>query len=87
MALQGFVGSKKGRTSFDAVHVHSEDGDVSDTGFCIFSNYGAPTNGTSGTRAGQAPIGSLLADTQNGVLYVNTGTMASVTWTKVGTQS
>jgi hypothetical protein len=47
------------------------------------SNAGAPTSGTSGTGAGSAPKGSLLNDTTNGVLYMNTGTQASPTWTEV----
>jgi hypothetical protein len=45
---------------------------------------GAPTNGT--TFAGQAAKGCLLVDTTNAFLYINTGTQASPTWTKVGTQ-
>lgn len=53
-----------------------------------FLNAGAPANGTAGTgtHAGYAPKGALLIDTTNGILYINTGTKASVTWTKVGTQ-
>lgn len=31
--------------------------------------------------------GALVTDTTNGLLYINTGTAASPTWTKVGTQS
>lgn len=31
--------------------------------------------------------GALVTDTTNGVLYINTGTALSPTWTKVGTQS
>lgn len=38
----------------------------------------------SGLGAG---IGAQLQDTTNGVAYVNTGTAATPTWTKVGTQS
>jgi len=34
-----------------------------------------------------APKGALLTDTTNGILYVNTGTPAAPTWTKVGTQT
>jgi hypothetical protein len=48
---------------------------------------GAPTNGTSGTYAGVAPKGALLNDTVNGLLYQNTNTQASPTWTKVGTET
>jgi hypothetical protein len=50
-------------------------------------NAGAPTDGTAGTAANYAGKGCLLVDTTNGVLYINTGTKASPTWTKVGTQS
>lgn len=46
-------------------------------------NAGAPTNGTSGTYAGYASIGSLLIDTVGGGLYQNTGTVASPTWTLI----
>lgn len=42
---------------------------------------GAPTNGTNGTGAGVALPGQLLQDTTNGLLYQNTGTQASPTWT------
>jgi hypothetical protein len=34
-----------------------------------------------------APKGALLTDTTNGILYIQTGTAASPTWTKVGTQT
>ncbi|KKL97623.1 hypothetical protein LCGC14_1832620 [marine sediment metagenome] len=43
---------------------------------------GAPTDGTSGTGAGWAGIGSILSDRTNGALYVNSNTKASPTWTK-----
>jgi len=49
----------------------------------ILTNAGAPTNGTSGTGAGRFGKGSLLEDTTNGNLYINTNTMASPTWTLV----
>lgn len=42
---------------------------------------GAPTNGTNGTGAGIANPGQLLVDTTTGILYQNTGTQASPTWT------
>lgn len=51
------------------------------------TNAGAPTDGTSGTGVNVCGKGTLLIDTTNGVLYINTGTLASPTWTKVGTQS
>ncbi len=47
----------------------------------------APTDGTSGDGAGYAGPGSLYIDATNAFLYINTGTKASPTWTKVGTQS
>lgn len=56
-------------------------------GVVVISEAGAPTDGTSGDGAGVAEIGSLYTDTTNGVLYINTNTKASPTWTKVGTQS
>ena len=52
----------------------------------ILYGAGAPTDGTSGTGVGDL-IGSLYIDITNGVLYINTNTAASPTWTKVGTQS
>lgn len=51
-----------------------------DDGAFVLTNAGAPTDGTSGTFAGFAGIGSLLLDTTNGVVYVNGGTKASPTW-------
>lgn len=50
-------------------------------------NNGAPTSGAAGTLAGFAGKGCLLIDVQNGILYINTGTQAAPTWTKVGTQT
>lgn len=49
-----------------------------------FTNAGVPTNGTSGTLANIAGVGSLLIDTTNGVTYQNTNTSASPTWTATG---
>ena len=45
----------------------------------LLVNAGAPTNGTSGTGAGEAAPGSLLVDTTNKRYYVNTNTKASPT--------
>lgn len=45
---------------------------------------GAPTNGTSGTGVGICGKGSLYADYTNGNVYVNTGTISSPTWTRMG---
>jgi hypothetical protein len=46
----------------------------------VFTNAGAPSNGTSGTYAGIATKGSLLIDTTNATAYQNTNTQASPTW-------
>lgn len=53
----------------------------------VLTNAGAPTSGGAGTFAGYAGKGQLLVDTTNGVLYINTGTLAAPTWTIVGTQA
>lgn len=45
---------------------------------------GTPTDGTSGTFAGEARIGQLLSDTTNGRVYINQGTQASPAWQPVG---
>lgn len=50
-----------------------------------YKNAGAPSNGT--TLANVADPGDLLIDTTNKILYINTNTKASPTWTKVGTQA
>lgn len=52
-----------------------------------FSGAGAPTDGAAGDGAGWAGPGSEYTDATNAFLYINTGTKASPTWTKVGTQS
>lgn len=44
------------------------------------------TPGVTATFRG-APVGALLTDTTNAILYQNTGTTSSPTWTKVGTES
>src|SRR5207248_691031 len=46
----------------------------------LFVNAGAPTNGASGTGAGECFPGELLVDQTNGNVYVNRGTKASPTW-------
>ncbi len=48
-------------------------------------NAGAPTNGV--TFANVAAVVALLIDTTNAKLYINTGTVASPTWTVVGSQT
>ncbi len=42
----------------------------------------APSNGTSGTLAGDAAPGSSVVDYVNGIKYTNTGTQASPVWTQ-----
>ena len=44
------------------------------------------TPGVNASGLGAAK-GSLLTDTTNGILYINTGTALAPTWTKVGTQT
>jgi len=44
------------------------------------------TPGVTATGRGAAK-GSILTDTTNGILYINTGTALAPTWTKVGTQT
>lgn len=50
----------------------------------VWPHAGVPVNGTSGTFAGLAQPGDLLADTTNKVLYQNTNTLASPTWSSAG---
>jgi hypothetical protein len=52
-----------------------------------YYNAGAPTNGTSGTLAGEAEKGAVLIDSTNGKAYINTNTQASPTWMVIGTQT
>ena len=54
-------------------------------GYGLYRKAGAPVDGT--TMATVALKGALLIDTTNAILYINTGTQASPTWTKVGTQT
>lgn len=56
-------------------------------GVILISGDGAPTDGTSGTGAGQVAKGSQYNDYTNGKAYINTGTKASPTWTVIGSQS
>ena len=53
-----------------------------------FTVNAAPVNGASGTEVGTAAPGALLIRTDAGQirLYQNTNTLASPTWTAVGTQ-
>lgn len=47
----------------------------------LWTNAGAPTNGTGGTLATFALPGDLLIDTTDFRIYMNTNTQASPTWT------
>jgi hypothetical protein len=42
-----------------------------------------PTNGSSGTFAKQAGLGSICVSAASGIAFTNTGTMASPTWTPI----
>lgn len=68
--------------SIRAAHV-----DAAQNGVFHLVNAGAPTSGTSGTGVGIAGPGCILSDTTNKKLYINTNTLASPTWTVVGTQT
>ena len=58
------------------------DGSVGSIG--AFESAGVPA---SGYLNGVAKKGAVVTDTTNGILYINTGTLASTVWTKVGLQS
>lgn len=58
--------------------------DLVDNLVFIAVNAGAPTSGTSGTGVGLCGPGAILIDSTNKILYINTGTLASPTWTAVG---
>lgn len=49
----------------------------------IRADDGAPVNGTTGTGAGIAGPGSIYIDYTNAIIYSNTGTLASPTWTAI----
>jgi hypothetical protein len=53
---------------------------VSGLNVLIFTTSGAPVDGTSGTGAGLAGIGSLVVRTDTGVWHTNKGTKASPSW-------
>lgn len=52
-----------------------------------FSMAGVPVDGAAGSFVNEANPGDRLVDTTNKILYINTNTKASPTWTKVGTQT
>lgn len=53
----------------------------------LFTCPEAPTAGASGDGAGWAGVGSLCIAISTGKLYINTGSLASPTWTVVGSQT
>lgn len=81
MAAPALNQTSKGAIGFTQALMDQENG------IWLLTNAGAPTDGASGTGAGHAAKGSLCIDYTNGVLYINTGTKASPTWTVAGTQS
>ena len=86
----GFVTRFKGKIKAHLIRLGAggiiDDASGNSQQLC-FTNAGAPTNGVvgTGTLAGFAGIGALLLDITNGVLYQNTGTLASPTWTALTT--
>jgi hypothetical protein len=79
----GFIQRFKGKIKAQVIYLGTggivqSDGTPSAT---LWTNAGAPTNGTSGTKAGLALPGDLLIDTTNKALYQNTNTLLSPTWT------
>jgi hypothetical protein len=49
----------------------------------VWGNAGVPTNGTTGTLAGETSPGDPLVDSINKTLYQNTNTSLSPTWTQL----
>lgn len=85
--LTGFAGRSKGRQKFAAIFTDLStltagifDSKSGARAATIWSNAGAPSNGTSGTFAGYALPGDLLVNTTTAALYQNTNTQASPTW-------
>ena len=66
-------------TPYKKANIRMEDDVV------VMVDAGAPNTGTTGATF--AGVGSLYIDSTNGVLYINTNTIASPTWTVVGTQT
>lgn len=60
---------------------HQIDSIQLDGGVRIASGTAAPSDGTSGTLAGKAGPGSIYIRSTTGVVYFNTNTKASPTWT------
>lgn len=62
----------------------ADDSELVGSGASVSVAETTPGVDASGRGSGK---GTLLTDTTNGILYINTGTAAAPTWTKVGTQS
>lgn len=73
--VHGYVGIAASAAPGTLLPAQSEANDV-----MALQGTGAPTDGTSGTGAGQAGKGSRYTDTTNANLYLNAGTKASPTW-------
>ena len=73
----------KGAVSFSQMLMDSRNG------VWMLMGAAAPVNGTSGTGATFANVGSVYIDISVGVgkMFINTGTRASPVWTVVGAQS
>lgn len=72
MSPYNFEAARKGLMWFDP---------ITDIGQWVFE--GAPSNGSTGTLAGVAGLGSKYLNATTGASYINTGTKASPTWTAV----
>ena len=81
MGTTGFVGRRQGAQVLSAMFFGNA-GTVAG----LFALGQAPSDGAAGSFAGRAPKGSLLSDTANGVLYINTGTREAPVWAVVGSQ-
>ena len=73
----GFVTRYKGKIDAD-MNAYYQGGAP---GQLVFTVVGAPSNGTSGTYANIATIGSLLIRTDVLGIFYNSNTAASPTWT------
>ena len=72
-------GGPSGVIPYKKANIRMEDDVV------IMVDAGAPTNGTTGDNF--AGTGSMYVDSQNGVLYIQTGAITNPTWVVVGTQT
>jgi hypothetical protein len=68
---------------FIANNAQAAIGNLADQSILPVTYAGAPSGSTG---AGDCARGTLLIDTVNGILYINTGTKTTPVWTKVGAQ-